>query len=371
MNLLILDSIETKTFGGYQNWICLIAPELAKRGHKLFVVGRPQAEFFNRFERQANGLKLFELPISGDFNPFTIAKLAQLFNKENIDVVICDFNKDVRLGGLAARFSNQPKVVWHLGLNITKKNFVHRFLTPRLIDTAVVPSADLKRQVVASGYIDAKIVTVIPHGIPPLDFNYDKAEANRDLKIKYDIPIDNSIAITSGRFVSQKGHKYLVEATKDVVAQFPNVTFLFLGDGPLEIKLKAIIAEYKLEKHFVFAGMLSDFDLELAGSDLMIHPSVEEPFGFSVLEGMRAGLPVVASRIGGIPEFAINNKTALLIEPCNSKLLSTAVLDLMKSPEKMKAFGQSGKKRWSDDFKLDVMVLAWEKYLDNLIGSDN
>ncbi len=371
MNLLILDSIDTKTFGGYQNWICLISPELAKRGHKVIVVSRPNSEFFKRFDEHSIGMKIIELPISGDFNPFTISKLARIFKKENIDVVICDFNKDVRLGGLAARFSNQPKVVWHLGLNITKNNFVHRFLTPRLIDAAVVPSADLKRQVVASGYIDTKIVTVIPHGIPPLDFNYDKTEAGRDLRIKYDIPIDNLIAVTSGRFVEQKGHKYLLEAAREIVSKFPAVTFLFLGDGPLENKLKAKIAEYKLEKHFVFSGMLSDFDLELAGSDLMLHPSVEEPFGFSVLEGMRAGLPVVASKIGGIPEFAINNKTALLIEPCNSKLLSTAVLELLNSSEKMKSFGQAGKQRWSDDLKLDVMVLAWEKYLDNLIGLDN
>ena len=370
MNLLILDSIDTKTFGGYQNWICLIAPELVKRGHKVTIVGRPQAEFYNRFEEQKAGFSIFELPISGDFDPFTISKLAKLFKKENIGVVICDFNKDVRLGGLAARFSNRPKVVWHLGLNITKNNFVHRFLTPRLIDSAVVPSADLKRQVVASGYIDPKTVTVIPHGIPELDIAFNHTEAGRDLRIKYEIPTDNKIAVTSGRFVSQKGHKYLVDAAKEIIAEFPSVTFLLLGDGPLENELKAKIREYDIEKHFVFAGMLSDFDLELAGSDLMIHPSVEEPFGFSVLEGMRAGLPVVASKIGGIPEFAINNKTALLIEPNDSKKISSAVLEFLQSEEKMKSFGQAGKQRWANDFKLDVMVKNWEKYLDNLIGAE-
>ncbi len=102
MNLLILDSIDTKTFGGYQNWICLIAPELVSRGHKVIVVSRPKSEFFKRFSKQSGGVNIFELPISGDFNPFTISKLARLFKKENIESVICDFNKDVRLGGLAA-----------------------------------------------------------------------------------------------------------------------------------------------------------------------------------------------------------------------------------------------------------------------------
>ncbi|MCP4705048.1 MAG: glycosyltransferase family 4 protein [candidate division Zixibacteria bacterium] len=371
MNLLILDSIDTKTFGGYQNWICLIAPELAKRGHKITIVGRPQAEFYNRFDNKPEGLNIVELPISGDFNPFTISKLSKLFKKDNIDSVICDFNKDVRLGGLAALFSNRPKVIWHLGLNITKNNFVHRNLTPKLIDTAVVPSDDLKRQVVASGYIDKNIVKVIPHGIPELDVIFNNGEVGRDLRIKYDIPSENKIAVTSGRFVRQKGHKYLVDAAREIVAKYPSISFLFLGDGELEKKLKEKISEYKLEKHFVFAGMLDDFNLELAGSDLMIHPSIEEPFGFSVLEGMRAGLPVVASRIGGIPEFAINNKTALLIEPKNSELISNAVLEFLNSPEKMKSFGQAGKQRWFKDFKLDVMVNNWENYLNDLIDSEN
>jgi len=371
MNLLILDSINSGTFGGYQNWICLITPEFAKRGHQITIVGRPKSEFFKRLEKQPAAVNIFELPISGDFNPFTISKLAGLFKKEKIDIVICDFNKDVRLGGLAARFSNRPKVIWHLGLNITKNSFIHRFLTPRLIDTAVVPSADLKKQVVASGYIDKNIVTVIPHGIPRLDFNLSGDEASLQLKAKYGIPNENKIAVTSGRFVDQKGHIYLIEAAPEIISKFPNMTFLFLGEGPLENILKNKIAEYKLDKHFVFAGMLSDFNLELAGSDLMIHPSVAEPFGFSVLEGMRAGLPVVASQVGGIPEFAIDNKTVLLIEPCQSRLISQAVLDFLNSPKKMNTFGQAGKQRWSDDFELDVMVNNWENYLNNLIGSKN
>ena len=371
MNLLFLDSIDIKTFGGYQNWISLMAPELAGRGHQITIVGRPNSEFIRRFRKRSVDVNVFELAISGDFNPFTICKLAGRFKKENIDIVICDFNKDVRLGGLAARFSNRPKVIWRLGLNVTKNNFIHRFLTPKLIDAAVVPSADLKRQVVASGYIDSRDVMVIPHGIPELDFNPTGDGDGKSLRAKYNIPGENKIAVTSGRFVEQKGHKYLINAAREIVNRFPNMTFLFLGDGPLENKLKNKISEYKLENHFIFAGMLSDFNLELAGSDLMIHPSVEEPFGFSVLEGMRAGLPVVASRVGGIPEFAVDNETALLIDPCNSELICQAVEDFLNSPEKMKAFGQAGKQRWRDAFKLEVMVNRWENYLKNLIGSEN
>lgn len=371
MNLLFLDSIDINTFGGYQNWISLMAPELASRGHQVTITGRPKSEFIRRFRKQSTNVKIFELPISGDFNPFTIFKLANRFRKENIDIVICDFNKDVRLGGLAARFSNKPKVIWRLGMDITRNNFVHRFLTPKLIDRAVVPSADLKKQVIESGYINGRDVTVIPHGIPEVNNKCSNDKASKSLKAKYNIPQTSIIAVTSGRFVGRKGHDNLIEAAAGIVDKFPDVVFLLLGDGPLEPMLREKIAKYGLEKHFIFAGMLSDFDLELAGADLMIHPSIAESFGFAVLEGMRAGLPVVACRVGGIPEFAIDGKTAILIESYDTASIEQAVLDFLNSPEKMKAFGQAGKQRWSDDFKLEVMVTNWENYFSNLLGLEN
>jgi len=371
MNLFILDSIDINTFGGYQNWINLTAPALAKRGHKVTIAGRPHSEYLRRFKVTGDSVRVFEIEISGDFNPLTIVKLKKQFEKERTDIVICDFNKDVRLAGLAACLQKEIKVVWHLGLNITKNSFVHKFLTPKLIDAAVVPSENLKKQIVASGYIDEDIVKVIPHGIPDTIFKLSREEAAEELRKKYHINQDNLVVVTSGRFVEQKGHIYLIDAAVGIVKDFPNITFLLLGDGPLESKLKSRITDSNLTEHFIFAGMLDNFDLELAGSDLMIHPSIEEPFGFSVLEGMRAGLPIVASRIGGIPEFAIDGKTAKLIESKNPKALSKAVIDFMNNPTEMVHYGTAGRKRWQEGFHLDTMVDRWDNYLKELLKPVN
>jgi len=84
---------------------------------------------------------------------------------------------------------------------------------------------------------------------------------------------------------------------------------------------------------------------------------------------MRAGLPVVASRVGGIPEFAIDGETSYLVEPRRSEVISRAVFDLIKSPDRMREFGQAGKRRWKTDFTLGIMASKWEKYLLNLIGN--
>jgi glycosyltransferase involved in cell wall biosynthesis len=369
MNILFLDSIERETYGGMEKWICLTAAGLAKRGHNVTAAGRPGSEFLRRIGVTSSDIKILELDISGDFNPVTIAKLRRFLTKENIKVMTVNFNKDIRLGGLAARLDGGTRVIWSVGLDITKDGFVHRFLTPKLIDGVIVPSHSLKNQITKYGYIDPDIVEVIPLAKEDRDFVPSKSEASSHLKQKYNLPQESVVAVTVGRFVDQKGHIYLIEAAVEIVARFPAVVFLLLGDGPLRKVLESKIVELKLEKHFVLAGMLDDVDSVLAGADLMIHPSIEEPFGNALIEGMWAGLPIVASRVGGIPEVVIEDRTALLVEPRQPRQLAEATLQLLQSPTTREAFGRAGQKRCRSEFDLKTMIDGIEKYLTKFANS--
>ena len=156
MNILFLDSVDRQTFGGYQNWISLLAPALKKKGYDITVAGRPDSSFIRRLRAQQPTPRIMEIAISGDFNPATIYRINRYLDEAAIDIIICDFNKDVRLGGLAARMNGRTKVLWRMGLNITKNNFIHRFLTPILIDAVAVPSEGLKKQVIESEYISTE-----------------------------------------------------------------------------------------------------------------------------------------------------------------------------------------------------------------------
>ncbi|MFQ6007398.1 MAG: glycosyltransferase family 4 protein [Candidatus Zixiibacteriota bacterium] len=367
MNILFLDSIEKETYGGMEKWIRLTAEGLAKRGHNVTVAGRAHSEFLRRTVDTCKDIRILELSISGDFNPVTITKLRKFLSKENIDVMTVNFNKDLRLGGLAARLDGGARVIWSVGLDITKNSFVHRFLTPKLIDGVIVPSHSLKNQITKYGYINPETVEVIPLAKEERDFVPSKSSAAAQLKRKYNLPQNSMIVVTVGRFVEQKGHIYLIEAATEIVAAHPNVFFLLLGDGPLRKKLKARIAELSLDRHFMFAGMLDDVDGELAGADLMIHPSVEEPFGNALIEGMSAGLPIIASRVGGIPEVVIDGQTALLVEPRQPQQLAKATLQLLNSPSRREAFGLAGQERCRSEFDLKTMIDRIEKYLMKFI----
>ncbi len=368
MNLFFLDSIEKETYGGMEEWIGLIADGLVSRGHNVTVAGREGSEFLRRIVKFNGKIKCLPMEISGDFNPVTVAELKNRISKNNIDLVIVNFNKDVRLGGIAAKLDRKTKVIWSVGLDITKDSFVHRHLTPKLIEGVIVPSVALAKQIAGSGYIDRKIIEVIPIGIAEKEIQTDKEAAQREVRKRYNIPTDRKIAITVGRFVNQKGHKFLIEAAAKIVQKYKNITFLLIGDGPLRNDIVNAITKYNLEEHFFLTGMMDWFDLELLGSDLMIHPSIEEPFGIAVLEGMRASLPIVASNVGGIPEVVEENITAILVPSSDSGALANTVLDLLNKPDKMSEMGKAGYRRWQNEFRLENMVDRVEAYFQRQLS---
>jgi glycosyltransferase involved in cell wall biosynthesis len=368
MNVAFLDSIEVTTYGGMEEWIRLVAEGLAARGHSVTVIGREDSDFLHRMEGGNDSIRLEPMRISGDFDPMTIARLKRVLSDKAIELISVNFNKDVRLGGLAALINGNTRVVWSLGLNITSDSVAHRFLTPRLISGVIVPSQALKDEVVASGYIAPDSVEVIPIGIPSLSMESDRQRDREQLVSEFDLPSDSIIAVTVGRFVEHKGHRYLVKAAPDIIEKYPAIRFLWLGDGPLEEELKQVIEENKLTDRFVFAGMRSDVPDLLSGADIMVHPSILEPFGIAVLEGMRAGLPVVASRVGGIPEVVSEGSTAILSEPLQPSSIEDAVCGLLGDRMTMKAMGEAGRERWSKNFRYEHMIDRVESHFQKLVS---
>ena len=368
MNLLFFDSVDRNTFGGYENWILLAAEHFARKGGRVTVVGRAGSEYLRRAAAFSDQIETVGLSIGGDFKPATIMHVKKLLAQKQIDLMTVNFNKDVRLGGLAARWYGKTRVCWRIGLDITGNGWAHRFLSPRLVDGVIVPSHALKKQVMRHGYLSDEMVRVIHNGTKDKTFMRPDGAAAETLRRKYELNRDDLVAVVVGRFVDQKGHVYLVEAAPGIVAQVPNVRFLLLGNGPLEQKLKGRIAELKLEKHFVFAGMLDNIDAELAGADLMIHPAIEEPFSHAILEGMRAGLPIVASNVGGIPEALIDGETALLVPSRDPAGLLAAVARLLKDEPLRSRFSQATQKRWRAEFRVDAMMRKVEEYFDLLIS---
>jgi len=366
MNILFLDSIECQTYGGMEEWIRLVSVGLASRGHSVTVAGRRDSDFLKRTRNPIENLSILELEISGDFNPFTINRLKDEIRERETDVVVANFNKDLRIGGLAAWLAGNTQVVWSVGLNITKDNLVHRVLTPKLLDRVVVPSHSLKEQITRHGYVNKELVDVVPIGIEDRLIRRD-GNSRKRLRGKYKLPVDCRVALTVGRLVTQKGHVHLVEAIPRILERCMDFFFVFAGDGPLEESLRRQAEGLGIEKHVLFGGMIEDLACEWSGADVMIHPSIEEPFGIAVLEGMRAGLPIVASDVGGIPEVVGQDEAAILVSPGQPYEIASAVVSLMSSTQAMSEYGERGRARYVRLFAVDRMCDRLEKVLLSVI----
>ena len=122
----------------------------------------------------------------------------------------------------------------------------------------------------------------------------------------------------------------------------------------------------------VFAGWHEDVPDVLAASDLLVLPSLSEGLPFVVPEAMAAGLPVVATRVGGIPEAVIEGKTGLLVEPASAHGLQDAIVKMLQDPERMRSMGKAGQARAWAEFDVERMVdETCEVYRNLLRNSSN
>ncbi|MCX6810327.1 MAG: glycosyltransferase family 4 protein [Candidatus Berkelbacteria bacterium] len=140
---------------------------------------------------------------------------------------------------------------------------------------------------------------------------------------------DGLLVGTIGSLNRQKGHIYLIEAFKRVVASLPKSRLEIVGDGPEKEKLLAKIQELDLEKYVQLLGRDDKPKKYLDKWDLFVLPSLSETFGLVILEAFQSRVPVVATRVGGIPELIIDDKTGYLVPPADSEKLAKAISYLL------------------------------------------
>jgi len=158
------------------------------------------------------------------------------------------------------------------------------------------------------------------------------------------------------RLSDVKGQDVLVEAMRDVVHYVPNVKLVLAGEGKLAPLLRKKVVEYELQdvvEFFPVFGCKADI-LEML--DIFVMPSRQEGLGLSILEAQAAGLPVVASNVGGIPSLIEDGKTGFLVEPENSKRLAKVLVSILGQEDKGRAVGLAAREFVKSSRFLETMT---------------
>jgi glycosyltransferase involved in cell wall biosynthesis len=164
-----------------------------------------------------------------------------------------------------------------------------------------------------------------------------------------------------------KGYAVLLEALEILTQSMPAVTCLICGDGPARLQLEKTARERNLSARVRFLGERQDVPRLLQSLDLYVQPSLLEGFGLSALEAMATGLPVVATRTGGLPEVVRDGVTGDLVPPGDALLLSRCMAALLEDPVRSAAYGREGEARARRDFPLQRMVRGWSDLYRELL----
>ena len=165
---------------------------------------------------------------------------------------------------------------------------------------------------------------------------------------------------TIANLYATKGLKYLVETAKRVVAKFPAARFVVIGEGREREKLESQISSLKLKDQFFLVGEKKDAARYLSSFDIFVLPSLKEGFPYTILEAMRAGLPIVATAVGGIPEAISSGREGLLVRPREPQALAEAILRLLRNPELAATLGRNAREKVKQ-FSLQRMLQKTEE----------
>jgi len=231
------------------------------------------------------------------------------------------------------------------------------------VDRFVAISKEIKDGLLNDGFNQARI-TRIPNFIDQNLFHPSGKESGDQIRKKLDFT-DGKIVTFSGRLVERKGVGVLLEVWRKLIQDHKDVLLIILGSGPLEKKLKNQSKLLGIEENVRFCGFINNIGNYLAATDIFVFPSFQEGFPNSVLEAMACGLPVIATRIGGVVDVIKNEENGLLVEPGNVDQLADALKKLISDPEYASALGKNAIKTVRENY--DINVIA-NKYIDLYTG---
>ncbi len=155
------------------------------------------------------------------------------------------------------------------------------------------------------------------------------------------------------RLASPSGPAYLIHAAKIVIDKAPNTAFVFIGDGPQKESLQNLVKHLSLEDSVIITGWIPNYKLPLFYelADIFVLPSIREGFGRVNIEAMAMKTPVIATKVGGVPE--VLGKSGILVPPKDSESIANAILFLLNNEEKRKYYAEKGYERVRKLFTLN------------------
>jgi glycosyltransferase involved in cell wall biosynthesis len=359
LTIVFMNSIGKDIWRGGEKWMVNAAAGLMARGHRVFCIGKKNAVWLSK--ASARGLDSIEMDIHGDFDPVIIWKLFSFFKKVNPTVVCCNFEKDVRLGGIAARFAGVKTIFVRKGLSLIYEKWRYRLSYKYIVDRIITPAFYIKKEFEQFKWLDQERIHVVHNGVELPDTSL----FDRDKILTIDPSVKRPVLLGAGSLFWQKGFEYLIEAVKllNVRGLFPHV--LIAGAGDQE-PYRKLAAASNVEPYIHFAGHRNDIQELMYSADCFVLSSIDEGLPNVVLEAMGVGTPVVAADAGGTAEIITDGVNGFIVPITDALALAEKIEPLLRDPLLRKTIGTNGfetvKNKFSIECNIDGVEALFKKY---------
>jgi lipopolysaccharide heptosyltransferase II len=345
----ILQILPQLNVGGVETGTIDLARHLVRLGHKAVVVSSG-GDLVNELE--ASGAIHYQLPVDRKsiFSIIkNIPKLVEIINREKIDIVHARSRVPAWIAYFATRATNKVFITTCHGY-YKKHPFSHAMGWGKRV---IVLSNVIARHMIDDFGTPHERIRLIPRSVDLEKFKYTRPDQKRNQ--------DFNVGII-GRITPLKGHLYFIKAMAKVAKSIAGLKIWIVGDTPAskhayKEELKILVKRLGLEHSTQFLGTQKDIPGVLAHLDLLVMATTtQEAFGRVIIEAQAAGVPVVATKVGGVVDIIEDNKTGLLVPPADPQSLAEAVIQIFNNKELAVTIAEAAYKRVSEKYNLGLMV---------------
>lgn len=355
-----------KGWRGGEQQVKLVTDGLLARGHKVTVLSPPGAALLA--DRQAAGVGV-PMPVRLGEWDFAASKLvAKVARESGAQLVHAQTSHAHTIGLRAARKLGIPLVVsrrvdFPIAINFfSRRKYLHPSVRYIAISHAV-------KQVLEQGGVAPHLIQVVHSGVDPHRFPPRGITRDEELARLWSVPADIPLVLNAAALTDHKDQATLLRAAALLVRDGVGFRLVIAGSGDKEAELKQLHAELGLGSHVVFPGYVDDLSLLYPAADVFVISSHLEGLCTSILDAMSVGVPVAATRTGGIPEIVQHEKNGLLSPPRDARALADNIGRLLGSATLRNQFRQAGRETVLGGFTNDSMIEGTLRAYCNILDS--
>jgi glycosyltransferase involved in cell wall biosynthesis len=367
----ILHLIQKPQRRGAEVFAFQLSKELRQEGHKvriayLYPYSGPGALPLCTGDCVLRGEENHPLETVPGFHPALLGHVREVIEAFQPDVVQANGGRTVKYGALARRLERRRQWVlvyrnighpkdWMQGWH--RRMFYRLFVMPQMDGVAGVSRVTLQAVVEFHGL---QVPAVhIPVGINPEALVPSRARA--EVRREIGTPLEGLVVVSVGSLTSEKRGDRMLRVMRWVVDEMPETHLWLVGDGPMRQSLEQQAQGHGLSAHVHFLGVQQEVASFLNAADLFLLTSDTEGIPAAVLEAGWLELPVVATRVGGLPECVQDGATGILVDPDDEAGLTQATVNLLREPDLRERMGEAARQRVGSRYTMQVVT---QQYLD-------